>query len=326
MRDWLVTADDRTGAFEVAGEIAGVAGSTLVTVCVAPTGDGVVDLSSRHLPPSDAAQRASAMPTATWNAHKIDSTLRGNWAVEVRARQCATGRRVLVIAAWPAMGRTCSGGVVHVHGIAIGDVRDGLPEAELLSDLAGLRTWIGQRGTFAVIDVTDTGSMAAIAEMVAGHDMLIAGPAGPIAAVFAACRRRVPSPPPARCSLPALVVCGSATELSHRQVGRLVAAIPEVDVLAAPPVAGDLEPEVATELARKAHARMAARSYRTVVLVGGDTAGAVLGGAARRVGGVVAPGMPWSRDERGAGPLVVTKAGGFGGVDALVTLFGRETE
>jgi len=43
------------------------------------------------------------------------------------------------------------------------------------------------------------------------------------------------------------------------------------------------------------------------------------------VGGHAAPGMPWSLDEHGGGPLVVTKAGGFGGPDALVDLFTSHT-
>ena len=51
----------------------------------------------------------------------------------------------------------------------------------------------------------------------------------------------------------------------------------------------------------------------TLVVIGGDTAAALLGDAPRMVGGFVAPGMPWSRDDDGGGPLVVTKAGGFGG-------------
>jgi len=108
-------------------------------------------------------------------------------------------------------------------------------------------------------------------------------------------------------------------------VERLARSVPGVDVLEAPPARGGLEPEVAVALAGRARARMAARSFRTVVLIGGDTAAAVLGADPRRVGGTVAPGMPWSRDRRGGGPLVVTKAGGFGGQNALVELFNGET-
>jgi uncharacterized protein YgbK (DUF1537 family) len=56
------------------------------------------------------------------------------------------------------------------------------------------------------------------------------------------------------------------------------------------------------------------------VIVGGDTAAAVLGDGSRLVGGTVLPGMPWSLDADGGGPLVITKAGAFGDVDTLVRL------
>ena len=84
------------------------------------------------------------MPVARWNAHKIDSTLRGNWAAEIRARAHVTGLRVLVVAAWPAMGRTCIGGVVHVRGASVGDVAEHLPEAQLLADLPALHRLAGR--------------------------------------------------------------------------------------------------------------------------------------------------------------------------------------
>ena len=48
------------------------------------------------------------------------------------------------------------------------------------------------------------------------------------------------------------------------------------------------------------------------MIVGGDTAAAVLGDGVHVAGGTVAPGIPWARRADGTGPLVVTKAGGFG--------------
>ena len=57
----------------------------------------------------------------------------------------------------------------------------------------------------------------------------------------------------------------------------------------------------------------------------GATAGSVVGPVGTVVGGLVggmlADGMRWSLDADGGGPLVITKAGGFGGPDALVALF-----
>jgi uncharacterized protein YgbK (DUF1537 family) len=318
----MVTADDRTGALEVAAEIARSAGPVLVTAGVPPEAAGVVDLGSRHLPAAAAEARAEAAPVARWNAHKIDSTLRGNWADEVRARARVTGRRVVVVPAWPRMGRTCVGGVVHVDGTAVGDVADHLPEADLLADPMALARWLDTDRLMGVNDVLDERTMAVVARVMARHDVLVVGPAGPIGAVFAAHHGAERAAESTRCALPALVVRGSATDVSRRQMDRLAAACPAVDVVEAPPATGDLVPEVAMELAGRARARMAEHAYATVVIIGGDTAAAVLGAAPRLVGGTVAPGLPWSRDAKGGGPLVVTKAGGFGDRDTLVRLFG----
>ena len=46
----------------------------------------VVDLESRHLSSQQAASRAAAFKVSGPAAHKIDSTLRGNWARELVAR------------------------------------------------------------------------------------------------------------------------------------------------------------------------------------------------------------------------------------------------
>src|SRR5262245_50821775 len=57
MLEWLVLADDRTGALEVAGEVARSLGPVTVTVNSVPTGAAVavVDLESRHCAPPEAA-------------------------------------------------------------------------------------------------------------------------------------------------------------------------------------------------------------------------------------------------------------------------------
>ena len=54
--------------------------------------------------------------------------------------------------------------------------------------------------------------------------------------------------------------------------------------------------------------------------LGGDTAAAVLGDEPMVVGGTLAPGVPWSQRADGSGPLVITKAGGFGHPTTLVDL------
>lgn len=318
-RDYLVAADDRTGAAEVAAELARPGAPVTLTSHALPDGSGVVDLGTRGRPASDAAAAVAALPTATWRAHKMDSTLRGNWPEELRAY----GTRVLVVPAWPAMGRTCVDGVVRVHGREVGAVADRLPEVVHLGNSDALAAWLVAGTGIAAVDVPDGATLHAVAVLSAPHHVLVAGPAGPIGACFrsragaALPAHATPSPRPAFRE-PVLVVVGSASPEAATQVARLRAAAPHVRVLAAPPAAGDLHPEVAHQLAEEA--RPLLHRAGTVVIVGGDTAAALLGPAPRLVGGYAAPGMPWSVDADGGGPVVVTKAGSFGGPDALVDL------
>jgi len=120
-------------------------------------------------------------------------------------------------------------------------------------------------------------------------------------------------------------VCGSANPVSREQVARLMLAHPHIEVVAASEAAStaELDVEVALALVGEAHAAAATFQAATVVVIGGDTAAAYLGDDLRLVGGFAAPGMPFSFDLDGAGPLVITKAGGFGAPDALVQLFSR---
>ena len=68
-------------------------------------------------------------------------------------------------------------------------------------------------------------------------------------------------------------------------------------------------------------------AFGVLVVLGGDTAAAVLGDEPMVVGGTLAPGVPWSRRADGSGPLVITKAGGFGHPTTLVDLLaGRARE
>lgn len=327
--DWLVSADDRTGALEVAAEVAAAWGRPVpVTVYPDAGPESVVDLGSRRCTAEEAADRAAvvARRPSGWRAHKFDSTLRGNWAAELRAQHAVSGRRVLVLAAWPEMGRTCVGGVVHVHGEAIGDLRDHLPESEMLEPSA-LARWLDDAGSgpFAACDVADTATMHAVAALAGRHeDVIVGGPAGPIGAVFAAWLGRPPHHERRPLSMPALVVCGSATAVAAAQVEELRRRRPDVDVITARPhPGGALDPAVAQELAREGRRSMDEHGYRTVVLVGGDTAASFLGDARRWVGGTVLPGLPWSVGDE-AGVVVVTKAGAFGGVDTLVRVFDEE--
>ena len=79
---------------------------------------------------------------------------------------------------------------------------------------------------------------------------------------------------------------------------------------------------MAAAIATQARARLDVGDVRTLVIIGGETAAVLLGDEPRLVAGYAAPGMPWSLDQAGGGPIVITKAGSFGGPDALVHLLG----
>ncbi|MCU0260982.1 MAG: hypothetical protein MUE78_08190 [Ilumatobacteraceae bacterium] len=319
---WRIAADDRTGALDLAAELVPAVGP--VTVTVGPTSEGpVVDLDTRHRSEAEAIDRTTAHErTCTgWRAHKIDSMLRGHWAAELRARAAVLGRRIVVLPAWPAMGRTCRGGVVEVHGEPAGRPAALLGADEVVGADA-LEAWLAGGAAAAVCDVTDEHELGALAvRLAAVPEVLVAGPAGAIGAVVRA-RSGGAVTPPASAVLepPVIVVCGSASAVAREQVERLRARVPEVEILVPAARQGPLDRAVATVLADSARERIAALRARTVVVVGGDTAAALLGEGPRVVGGSVARGVPWSRAADGSGPLVVTKAGAFGGPDLLADL------
>ena len=77
--------------------------------------------------------------------------------------------------------------------------------------------------------------------------------------------------------------------------------------------------EVAAELADRAHRALAADVFGAVIVIGGDTAAALLGDADVVVHGSVAPGTAWLTSPDFEVPII-TRAGGFGDELALVDL------
>jgi len=316
----------------------------------------VVDLGTRHLTPHSAAARARAfdLVAAGRRGHKIDSLLRGNWATELVAR--ASSSPVLLIPALPSAGRVCIDGVVRQRGgagdgdgipvaaAAGGDPRggpDGSRPAVLLqsaggvriSELAsrpGLANWLAmaQAGDIAVADAVTAEDVAELGRAVAGRsDVLLAGPAEALAIGF--CPECPPSPgafvPPVG-SAPVVVVCGSLHLTARRQLA--VLATERLDVVQiVTPMRYSSEP-VRPGAAGDAARRLAAEVRRTVekqppgavVILGGDTAAAVLGDAMLVVEGLAAPGTPVARRPDGSGPWIVTRSGSFGDDHALVDL------
>jgi uncharacterized protein YgbK (DUF1537 family) len=222
----------------------------------------------------------------------------------------------------------------------------GAPAVTELAGTEALERWLrGRDGSpFAVCDAATDADLVAVAAAWSGHrDVLIAGTAAAIAAAAAPFVTGVGAAPPA--IVPAvLVVCGSLHPVARRQVahmGALGVAVaepgsflgPASDALRAgrpavvvsparrdyPVPAADAQ-RTAEQLATTAQELVGTVSIGTLVVVGGDTAAAVLGPDSLVVGGMVAPGTPWARAHDGGGPLVVTRAGSFGTRSALAEL------
>lgn len=129
MTELVIVADDLTGAGDSAAYLARNASVSVVlgdTAGWPSTTVVAVDTDSRYATQEEAASRTAAAVLRGKDLgatifKKIDSTLRGNVAVEVRAAVEAlatVGDRPLVIMApaFPAVGRTTVDGVVHVKG------------------------------------------------------------------------------------------------------------------------------------------------------------------------------------------------------------------
>lgn len=363
----VVAADDRTGAFEVAGRLAD-AGNGPVTVVAWPhlpdaaAGPvAVVDLATRHLSPAAARDRAADVPAAGRAGHKIDSTLRGNWADELAAR--AAHRPVLLVPALPELGRVCRGGEVFDHGRPVhsgaagSDVRRRVTcsrPAELLRaagagdpvELAGLdavRGWLADPSGIAVADAVTEAEVAAIVEAwIAAPDAVI------LAGTSAALGRAHPGTDPVAAapavSGPVLAVCGSVHPLARAQLdfaerrGTPVAHLADditarqlADhgclVLATEIPVGDIDEPMAVAavaaLARGVADLRARVDLGALVVIGGDTLAALVGDRPARVHGIVGPGTAWATVEDDPLP-VITRAGGFGSEAALDELL-RDT-
>ena len=177
-REWLILADDLTGAADcgIAFARRGLEASVGWHGVDAAPGSAVlaVDADSRRLSPEAAASRHVALLQARHRAgqgliKKIDSTLRGQPAAELAAtsqalRQAGRPALAIVAPAFPATGRTTEGGRVHMNGTPLEDTplwaRDHTYETALLTELLGS---VGLSARLLPLDLMRRGD-AAVAE------------------------------------------------------------------------------------------------------------------------------------------------------------------
>jgi uncharacterized protein YgbK (DUF1537 family) len=342
----VVTADDSTGATEAAAACAdagfdvnvvpfGVQAPALAPLrsCV------VVDLRSRHLTPDEARRRVLETTSANHRMHKIDSTLRGNWASEI-ATVVEGGRRVVLIPSHPLAGRVCDGGVVFVDGVPVAEsvlgndprlpVRSSRPSESLdgveICGLMALTEWLEKSRSGAAI--VDASTLAEIEQLVAASldasDVLVAGPASVVGAVakLSAAEPSAAHLPEPLLPKPVLVVCASLHPVSRAQIAEVARS--GVEVVASSEVRG-ADPEIiAVDVAERAHRLVTERRARSVILVGGDTAEAFIGDTVVHVFGSIDVGVSLGEAlVRGTLLRIASKPGGFGTANTLVDLVNR---
>ena len=347
----LITADDRTGALETGGACADLGFDVRLTAAPNMTDDcAVIDLGSRHCTATEAAGRIGVAHrlAARFRCHKMDSGLRGNWAHEV-ASLIARGRRVGVLASFPDAGRRCDDGTVYIRDVPVAESPFGRdPRNRLLSSrpvdylrAAGCESAMAD-GHLVVLDANTNDELNAAAVRCRDEDRMLVGTTGGVGAYVATLRsgRRGDLPTLPR---PALVVCGSLHPLSRVQLSRLecltvgpgdsaeqaLAALQRGEdvTLATDMTTAEVEDVAAESMASVVATRtwdwVAASDAPTLVILGGDTAAAILGDRAMWVLGSADVAVPRCQTEDGL--AVVTKGGGIGEEDTLARLLRRAT-
>jgi len=356
-----IVADDLTGACDTGAVFAG---RGAVPVAVWPrvcTGDGVraVDTETRALGAVDAAGRIGAVVGPGAHFKKIDSTLRGRIGAEVEALMSAVGATsALLCPALPAQGRHVVDRILTVDGVPVAETAVAqdpefpkpaassnvvdllrtqldrpigwLPLAQVREDVDALVARLRRlAGTVLVADAetdVDLDRLAAAA-VALSPSPLLAGSAGLAEALS---RRlgllgpRVPVPPGRRW----LVVAGSRHPTTQRQVAEARAA--GLAVVAAPDVEAADRARVAVAVAATARERLRRGEVDAVLVTGGETAVALHAALAPErleLLGAPLPGLALALLRTAGYPElpVITKAGGFGPADLLVSLLGQAT-
>jgi uncharacterized protein YgbK (DUF1537 family) len=320
----------------------------------------VVDTESRTLSPADAAERTATVAAGGRARHwfkKIDSTLRGPIGAEVDALMRATGIATAnVCPAFPAQRRVVLNRALLVAGTPVANTpiaRDptfpagnGSSVVDLLRpQLDRALAWIPLdqlragtealtarvrrlAGTAIVAEAETDADLDALVEAALGvtPEPLLVGSAGlgrALAARLGLLGERAELPAGTRW----LLVAGSAHPATRRQIKEARAA--GLTVLATPERTVADRTEVIGRLVEQAVAAIERERWDLVVVTGGETAVALwsaLGADRMEVVGAPAPGLALGHLRlTGREPLtVLTKAGGFGPPDLIVSLQKKE--
>lgn len=341
----IIVADDITGALDSA---AAFASRGLRTVC-ALTADHVsealdadaevvaVSTNSREVSVEDAVRLVGrvadcvaehAVARHAIRFKKIDSRLKGHVAAEVACLR--RGREpVTLCPAVPALGRySCNGMLMGAGVMAPLPIAGtaGLPEAEVIDAES-------QPVLDAKIQTLDL-------------ERIFVGAAGLAAGLAARLKPEVCSAPQISLPAPALFAIGSRDPVTIAQLDLLAgrgmpsrhapdgtrpdgpAVSDHLDIIRMTMGRARLDPHAAaTRFAAMIAERIRSSCPALLLACGGETGGAILGHLGcglLDVLGETLPGIPVSRPrDGGAGMLVLTKSGGFGGEDTLAKLVGK---
>src|SRR4051794_7401543 len=273
-----VIADDLTGAADAGAQFVRAGYRTGVALWGEPLPPApgldavVVDTDSRGLPPAEAAARVAAVARTLRRAplllKKVDSTLQGPIGAEVHAALEASGRaRVVFAPAFPATGRITRGGVQHVDGRPVGDLRQ---------ILAGSGAWV-------IADAEQQDVLVSLVRGVADpQEVLWVGSAGLARALGAVHPGQRDLSPATVRSRGVLVAIGSATPTARAQVSRLAASACVEEI----PLSVDAHADAVTRAAGALAASRCALVHTGAL--GGEDAGRIpgtLAGVVARVAG-----------------------------------------
>jgi uncharacterized protein YgbK (DUF1537 family) len=352
-----ILADDLTGACDTGTLFAGH-GAVPVTVWPAPAPASpvrVVDTETRALASAEAAARVHSVVASAPRARyfkKIDSTLRGRIGAEVAALLDATGARsAIVCPALPSEGRAVVDRVLFVGGLPVAEtpvaadpefpaIRTSnvvdllrpdvdrplawLPLDQVRAGVPALSARMTRlTGTVMVADAERDEDLDAIvqAALPLKSRPVLVGAAG-LARALAAALGMLGSDAEIPVGRRWLIVAGSAHPATRAQVAAARAA--GLAVLSTPDEPESDRSAAVARLAAQARATLANGSYDVVVVTGGETALALyraLGAERVDLLGAPCPGLAFGHLRSGDRTLpLVTKAGGFGLPDLLVTL------
>jgi uncharacterized protein YgbK (DUF1537 family) len=353
-----VVADDFTGAADAAGTFARrgwtvrlLVGTAEPPRTSAPESRTVLAMAtgSRSMDEVDAATATAravhrlAAAGAQRLFVKIDSTLRGPVAGQVRGAIQAWGNdaRVVVAPAFPAQGRTVIDGVVLVDGVPVSKTASGRdPFAPVASDhLVDLfpgfrRLAFDGRGlptpTRTWADAATDRELDAVAELIGAEPAAVAVGSAGLADALARHWGRPSSPADAGAVTGDVVVAVTSLHpVSALQTAQLTASAPERVEIVTSPARRESDPAgVADRIAERVSALVRTRRVDALVVVGGDGVAAVLdrlGATGILVDDVLATGCPTGTIVGGIadGTRIVTKSGGFGTSQTLIDLVSR---